>query len=308
MRIVVTGCTGQVSTALQERGRDLGHQIVALGRPQLDLAVPKTVVGAMASARPDVIVSAAAYTAVDKAETDRDRAFAVNADGAAAVAVAAAGLGVPLIHLSTDYVFDGTKQGPYRETDQPAPINVYGESKLAGEQRIAAVTDNHVILRLSWIYSPFGANFVRTMLRLAEDRDAIRVVADQTGHPSSAFDIADSIIAIARRMVAEPEAAPRGLFHLSGAGATSWAGFAEAIFSGLRARGGRRVAVVPIAAAEYPLPAARPANSVLSGEKLDAAYGLALPDWRGSLSLCLDRLVPWRDGVMPRVQTEGRPL
>ncbi|EPY01239.1 dTDP-4-dehydrorhamnose reductase [Magnetospirillum fulvum] len=308
MRIVVTGCSGQIATALQQRGAQSEHQIIAVGRPRLDLAWPKTVAGVLTAARPDIIVSAAAYTAVDKAETDRDSAFAINADGAAAIAATAARLGVPLIHLSTDYVFDGSKSGPYLESDLPAPINVYGESKLAGEQRVVALTANHVILRLSWVYSPFGNNFVRTMLRLAEDRETVRVVADQIGRPSSAFDIADAVISIAERLGAEPERAPRGLFHLSGAGETSWAGFAEAIFTGLRARGGRGVTVVPIPATDYPLPAARPANSVLCGDKLFAAYGLTLPSWRGSLSVCLERLIPSRDGAATKIPSEERPL
>jgi dTDP-4-dehydrorhamnose reductase len=298
MRIVITGCSGQVASALQRQGRRTRHQIVALGRPELDLGRPATVEAALAAARPDVIVSAAAYTGIDTAETDRDTAFALNAIGAGAVASAAARLVVPLIHLSSDCVFDGAKAGRYLETDPPAPISVYGESKLEGERRVADATGNHVILRLSWVYSPFGGNFVKTMLRLAEDHDSVRVVADQRGRPSSAFDVADAVLAIASRLHVEPVTAPRGLFHLSGAGATSWAGFASAIFTDLRARGGRAVTVIPIATTDDPQPARRPANALLSGGKLFGQYGVTLPDWTVSLSRCLDRLIPERESAV----------
>ncbi|TIM17034.1 MAG: dTDP-4-dehydrorhamnose reductase, partial [Mesorhizobium sp.] len=185
MRLVVTGRDGQVAASLLEAGpAAAGVEVIAIGRPQLDLARPDTVIEAIAAAKPDIVVSAAAYTAVDQAEDEPDLAFAVNAVGAGKVAQAASRLGVPVIHLSTDYVFDGTKDAAYVETDATAPRSVYGASKLAGEQAVASANPHHLILRTAWVYSPFGKNFVKTMLRLAADRDEIAVVADQWGNPT----------------------------------------------------------------------------------------------------------------------------
>jgi dTDP-4-dehydrorhamnose reductase len=292
MRIVVTGKTGQVASALIERATALDDvDVIAVGRPELDLADAASVAKALDSARADVIVSAAAYTAVDKAESEPELAFAVNADGAGAVAEAADRLGIPVIHLSTDYVFAGDKQDPYVETDPTGPTSAYGRSKLEGERRVLGATGNHAILRTAWVYSPFGANFVKTMLRLAETRDTLRVVADQQGQPTSALDIADAVIAVARRMTADADPSLRGIFHLAGSGSGTWADFAEAIFAGLEARTGKAVAVERITTADYPTPARRPANSRLSTARLKHAYGIALPDWRQSTEAVLDRLV-----------------
>lgn len=291
MRIAVTGKTGQVVTSLIERGAEAGIEIVALGRPELDLADQDSVKTALAAALPDVIVSAAAYTAVDKAESEPEAAFAINADGAGAVAKTAAFLDVPVIHLSTDYVFPGDKTGPYLETDATGPVSVYGHSKLAGEHRVAATTANHVILRTAWVYSPFGANFLKTMLRLAETRDHIRVVADQQGTPTSALETADAVIAIARRLKNDPDPALRGTFHMTGEGEASWAAFAEAIFAGLEQRTGKKVTVQHITTADYPTPASRPANSRLSNEKLARIYQLRLPHWKEAVETVLDRLL-----------------
>ncbi|MDI7862068.1 dTDP-4-dehydrorhamnose reductase [Rhizobiaceae bacterium n13] len=291
MRIVVTGKEGQVVQSLCEIDPGLGVEIVAVGRPELDLAMPATVLPALEALRPDVVVSAAAYTAVDKAEGEPEAAFAINGDGAGAVARAAAALGVPVIHLSTDYVFDGSKAEPYVETDVTGPLSVYGRSKLEGERQGAAATDNHVLLRTCWVYSPFGANFVKTMLRLAESRDVVSVVADQRGRPTSALDIASAVIAVARRLVADPDPALRGTFHLAGSGEASWADFAEAIFDGFEKRGGRHVSVTRIATADYPTPATRPQNSRLATDKLASTFGVVLPDWRQSLDRVLDTLL-----------------
>jgi dTDP-4-dehydrorhamnose reductase len=292
VRIVVTGREGQVVRALIERGAAAGHDIVALGRPELDLAADRaTIVAALEAARPDAIVSAAAYTAVDKAEAEPELAFAVNAAGAEAVAIAAARLAVPLIHLSTDYVFDGAKPDPYVESDATGPTGVYGASKLAGEQAVLAAHDDVAILRTAWVYSPFGANFVKTMLRLGGDRDELRVVGDQRGNPTSALDIADGAIAVAEKLAARRDPALRGIFHMSGGGEASWAGFAEAIFAASAAAGGPTARVTPITTAEYPTPARRPANSRLSGDKLATAHGVRLPDWRISLTDIVERLV-----------------
>lgn len=293
MRIVVTGKTGQVVTALLERGPIAGVEVVAVGRPELDLADPAAARETIGAAKPDLIVSAAAYTAVDKAESERDLAFAVNADGAGAVAAAAAALGVPVVHLSTDYVFDGSKPSPWAETDPVAPLGVYGASKRAGEEAVLASGARAVILRVAWIHAPFGANFVRTMLRLSETRDRLGVVADQIGAPTSALDIADGILKVAKNLVAAPnDDRLLGVFHMGAGGPdASWADFAEAIFDGAAARGGRRPAVDRIRTEDYPTPAKRPTQSRLESAKLAAVHGVALPDWRASLEIVLDRLL-----------------
>ncbi|MCK0198006.1 dTDP-4-dehydrorhamnose reductase [Ancylobacter sp. 6x-1] len=291
MRVAVTGRTGQVVSALVERGPLAGIDVLPVGRPDMDLADPSSVARALAAAEPDVIVSAAAYTAVDKAESEPELAHAINATGAGAVASAAARLGVPVVHLSTDYVFDGSKSSAYREDDPVHPLGVYGTSKLAGERAVAAATPDHAILRVAWIFSPFGANFVRTMLRLSETRDVVRIVADQQGGPTSALDIADAVLTVATRLRAGPVPELRGIFHLPPAGEANWASFAEAIFAGAGKRGRNPCAVEPITTADYPTPARRPANSRLAGERIAAIHGIALPDWRDSLETCLDRLL-----------------
>jgi len=291
MRIAVTGKQGQVVSALLERGPVAGVEIVAVGRPELDLVDRASIRAVLSQIKPDVIVSAAAYTAVDKAESEEELAFVVNAEGPTAIAEVAKGLGIPIMHLSTDYVFSGDKQGLYVETDATGPVSVYGRSKLAGEQGIAAANPNHVILRTAWVYSPFGANFVKTMLRLAETRDALNVVADQRGSPTSALDIADAVIAIAKRLSADSDENLRGIFHLTGSGEATWADFAEAIFAGLKAKNGKIVSVGRITTADYPTPAKRPANSRLSNDKLKQTYGIVLPDWKESTKVVLDRLL-----------------
>lgn len=294
MRIGVTGKTGQVVTALIERGPAAAVEVVALGRPEFDLAEPGDVAALFARVKPDVIVSAAAYTAVDKAETEPDLAFAVNGAGAGAVADAAAALGIPLIHISTDYVFDGAKPSAWTEDDPVAPLGVYGASKLAGERAVLASGARAVVLRVAWVYAPFGANFAKTMLRLAETRDSLGVVADQVGAPTSALDIADAILAVAKRLaVSGPDPSLEGVFHMGAGGPdASWADFAEAIFEGAAARGGNKPAVNRIATSDYPTPARRPARSRLDSSKLASIYGVALPDWRQSLEVILDRLMP----------------
>lgn len=292
MRIAVSGREGQVVRALIERAAWRGHEIVALGRPQLDLADPATVLPALTAARPELVISAGAYTAVDKAESEADAAFAVNADGARAMARAARELGVPLVHLSTDYVFDGAKAAPYAESDPVGPAGVYGASKLAGERAIAEEYGaNSAILRTAWVYSPFGANFLKTMLRLAGDRDEVGVVADQLGNPSSALDIADALLGVAERLQADPAADLRGIFHMTAQGEASWADFAEAIFAASAAQGGPHARVRRIATAEYPTPARRPANSRLDCSLLASAYGIRLPDWRQSTETLVAQLL-----------------
>ncbi|MCW6513224.1 dTDP-4-dehydrorhamnose reductase [Lichenifustis flavocetrariae] len=291
MRVVVTGRDGQVVRSLLERGARAGVDVIALGRPALDLADPAGVDAAVAQAAPHVVVNAAAYTAVDKAESEPELAWAINAGGAKAVAQAAARRGVPVIQISTDYVFDGSLDRPYREDDPTQPLGIYGQSKRAGEEAVAAATDNHAILRTAWVYSPFGANFVKTMLRVGASRDELSVVADQKGCPTSALDMADAILAVARNLVDRPDADLRGLFHMSGSGSTTWAAFAEAIFAASRSAGGPSAAVRPITTADYPTPARRPANSQLDCGKLARLHGVVLPAWQGSVASCVTRLL-----------------
>jgi dTDP-4-dehydrorhamnose reductase len=290
MRIAVTGSKGQVATSLIERAEGK-VEVVALGRPAFDLTDRAAVVAGLEVARPDVVVNAAAYTAVDKAEAEEVEAIRVNGEGAGHVAEAAARLGVPLVHLSTDYVFDGALDRPYREDDPTAPTGAYGRSKLAGEKAVAEYCENSVILRTAWVYSPFGANFVRTMLRLNETRDEVGVVADQRGNPTSALDIADALIAIAAKMKGDASPALRGVFHMTGAGEATWADLAETIFREAAARGRRSTHVRRIATADYPTPARRPANSRLDNGKLARVYGVWLPEWRHSVENCCDRLL-----------------
>lgn len=290
MRLVVTGTQGQVARALSET-RAPGMEIVALGRPALDLSDVASIARALREAAPDVIVNAAAYTAVDDAEKDREAAFALNEAGARAVAETAAALGAPVIQLSTDYVFDGAKSGRYLESDPVAPLGVYGASKLAGERAVAAANANHVILRCAWVYAPFGKNFVRTMLRLAETRDEVGVVADQLGGPTAAHDIAQACVQIGLNLLMRDDAALRGVFHLAPQSEATWADFAEAIFEGAAARGAKAARVKRITTADYPTPAKRPANSRLDASKLATVHGVRLPDWRQSLDRCLDRLL-----------------
>jgi dTDP-4-dehydrorhamnose reductase len=291
MRIVVTGKTGQIAQSLMERAPAFNADVVALGRPEFDLAAPGNPAGILSELRPDVIVSAAAYTAVDKAESDREAAFAVNAEGPRALAEAAASLGIPVLQISTDYVFDGMKSSPWIERDEPNPQSVYGESKLAGERAVLAASADNIVVRVGWVYSPFSANFVKTILRLAGERDTLCIVADQTGGPTSALDIADGVLAMASNIVAKPEKQElRGIFHMAPQGTGTWADLAEAICDWLRANGSRNVTVERITTADYPTPARRPANSRLDAARLADAHGIRLPSWRDSLPIVLKRL------------------
>lgn len=291
MKIAVTGTAGQVVTSLRERGKAAGHEIVALGRPELDLADMASVARALADCAPDAIVSAAAYTAVDRAESETELAYAVNARGAGAVAEAARDLGVPLIHISTDYVFDGMLDRPYLETDETGPTGVYGASKLAGEDAVRAVHGSEsAVLRVAWVYSPFGANFVKTMLRLAGEREEVGVVADQVGNPTSALDIADGVLRVAHNLATDRDPALRGTFHMTARREASWADFAEAIFAASARLGGPTASVARITTRDYPTPAARPANSRLDCTRIAQVHGVTLPDWRGAL-----------DGVVARI-------
>jgi dTDP-4-dehydrorhamnose reductase len=278
-KLLVTGSQGQVAQSLLRRaGAHRGMAVEAVGRPELDLERPETASAAIAARAPDAIVNAAAYTAVDKAEDELARAFAVNRDGAAAVAAAAQGLGIPLIHLSTDYVYDGEKRQPYVEGDATGPLGVYGRSKLEGEQAVLAACPGALILRTSWVYSPFGANFVKTMLRLGATRGHLWVVDDQTGNPTSALDLADAILRIAPSLAAEGG----GLYHLAGTGHTTWCGLARHIFGFSARHGGPSPTVEAITTDQYPTAALRPGHSWLSCQAFEARFGFVLPAWQGS--------------------------
>jgi dTDP-4-dehydrorhamnose reductase len=293
IRIAVTGTNGQVATALRERAKRRA-EIVALGRPELELTDRQKVLATLRKSRCDAIINAAAYTAVDKAESEPEVAMAVNCSGAGYVAMAAAELGVPLVHFSTDYVFNGECQRPYREDDSTTPLGAYGRSKLEGEKVVASVHANTVILRTSWVYGPFGANFLRTMLRLSESRNGISVVADQRGNPTSSLDLADATLAMVERLTYDSALALRGLFNVTGAGEASWAEFAEEIFARAARHGWAEVTVRRITTADYPTLAKRPASSRLDNTKLLNAYGIALPEWRASVAACVDRLLAGR--------------
>lgn len=292
MRIAVTGRDGQVVRSLVERAAGSGLEILTLGRPELDLGGEASgIVSTIEAAKPDVIVSAAAYTQVDRAESEQDVAFAVNADGPKAVAQAAARLAVPLVHLSTDYVFDGTAAEPYGEEDLTNPNGVYGASKLAGERAVLAAHANSTVLRTAWVYSPFGSNFITTMLRLAGERDEVSVVADQQGNPTSALDIADGILRVASNLQRDAGTQLRGIFHMTGQGAATWADFAEAVFAASAELGGPSARVRRIGTADYPTSARRPENSRLNSTKIERMHGVRLPEWSVSTKDVVRRLV-----------------
>lgn len=295
-RMVVTGREGQVVRSLLERGAlNDRFEIVALGRPEIDLRNPDGVSAAFRLVQPDIIVSAAAYTAVDRAETEEAEANAINAIAPGRIAGVAADLGIPIIHLSTDYVFDGEKPGPYLETDPVGPASAYGRTKLAGERAVAEATDNHVILRTAWVYSPFGRNFLKTMLTLAESRDQVNVVDDQRGNPTSALDIADGILTVAGNFLDSDALQLRGIFHMTGSGSASWADFAAEIFAASAKQGGPSATVGRIPSSAYPTPARRPANSQLDCGKLERVHGVRLDDWKCAAAETVARLV--RDGT-----------
>jgi dTDP-4-dehydrorhamnose reductase len=292
MRILVAGREGQVARALVDRlGRD-GHAVTALEPPELDLTDDASVAAAMAVVAPELVVNAAAYTAVDRAEDQEALAFAVNCDGAARLAAAAAARGLAFVHFSTDYVFDGRKGAPYLESDPPCPLGVYGRSKEAGERAVLAANPRSVVLRTAWVCSPVGGNFVKTMLRLAREREELRVVADQQGAPTFADDLAAAVGRMAARLAAAPAGdAGFGLFHLTGMPHATWHGFTAEILAQAALRGHPRPRLVAIATAEYPTRAVRPPDGRLDCSRIGAVHGIAPADWRASLARCLDELV-----------------
>lgn len=293
-RLVVFGRTGQLARELARAALPAGWTMAAVGREEADLAGPgeafDRAIQRHGSDSGTIVLNAAAYTAVDKAEGDAATAFAVNRDGPAHLARACALHGVPLIHISTDYVFDGTKSGAYNEGDPVNPLGVYGASKEAGERAVREAQPRHVILRASWVYSPFGHNFVKTMLKLGGERPELRIVDDQRGCPTAARDLAAAIVAIARQLAAGKRDG-YGTFHYAGAGDCTWFGFAREIFA-VAGRHGRPVPrLIPITTADYPTPARRPANSVLDCAHIRGIYGIRPADWRASLADCLGELL-----------------
>ncbi|BAZ02628.1 dTDP-4-dehydrorhamnose reductase [Tolypothrix tenuis PCC 7101] len=296
MRILLTGVTGQVGWELQRTLMTFGEVITverSASHPslQIDLAQPETIRRIIREIKPDLIINPAAYTAVDKAESEPDLAMAINGIAPGIIAEEAKRIGAAVIHYSTDYVFDGNKTTAYTEQDQPNPQNIYGKTKLAGEQAIASVDVPHLILRTSWVYSLRGKNFLLTMLRLAQEREEIRVVDDQIGAPTWSRMIAEAtaqIISQASQNISEFLAAKGGIYHLTASGKTSWYGFAKAIFELEDKKSDRKLQrLIAIPSQEYPTPATRPAYSLLGSQKLSDNFGLVLPDWQRSLELVL---------------------
>lgn len=289
--IAVVGSHGQVARALVAAGAAQGLAVASRGRPDVDITSRGSLAAFLRDVRPAVVVNAAAYTAVDKAESEPAAAFAANADGPGHLAELTAALGVPLIHLSTDYVFDGQATRPYREDDAIAPASVYGQSKARGEAAVRLAQPRQIILRTAWVYDAEGTNFLRTMLRLGAQRDEIGVVDDQTGSPTYAIDIATAILAIAGQMVGAPAGDGRwGTYHLTNTGTTTWAGFARAIFEAAGERGFKTARVRSITTAEYPTPARRPAYSVLDTSRITSTFALRLPSWEDGLARCVAAL------------------
>jgi len=282
MKILVTGRKGQVARSLADLNRNEA-EIITLGRPELNIANMTSIERALDEICPDVVVNAAAYTSVDKAESEPAWVFLVNRDGAANVAQAAHDRNLPIIHISTDYVFNGEQTHPYKETDAPGPLNVYGLSKLQGEWAVIKANPQHVILRTAWVYSAYGNNFVKTMLRLANTQDKISVVADQWGTPTSAAFIAEAILHIARQLLEHQmleKDALYGIFHLVPDGHTNWANFAETISQMAKHHGAKNFSVTPIASSDYKTVAHRGRNLSLDNNKLKQHYNLPATQWQ----------------------------
>lgn len=288
--ILLTGARGQVGTELQRCHWPEGFDVFAVDRVALDLTDPVAINAKMAERDWAAVINAAAYTAVDKAEGDVVAAWAVNALAPAAFGAACAAGGIPLIHVSTDYVFAGDKDDAWQIDDPVAPLGVYGASKLGGELAVRTSGARHAIVRTAWVVSAHGHNFVKTMLRVADNRDMLTVVDDQRGSPTSAADLAHALMTIAVRLV-EDEAAPTGTYHFSNSGAVSWAGFAKEIFRQSALHGGPTAQVTPITTADYPTPARRPTNSLLDTQAIRAAYGIEPRSWQAALEEILDELI-----------------
>jgi dTDP-4-dehydrorhamnose reductase len=297
--ILVAGKTGQLARCLVDVGRERALPIVAVKRPELDLEDSGSIDRVVNAMLPRAIVNAAAYNAVDMAESEPERAFAVNRDGARRLAASAHSLQIPFVHVSTDYVFDGRKSSAYCEDDAPCPLGVYGQSKLEGEIAVMDTNPDALVFRTSWVYSPYGINFLKTMLRLAGTRDVVRVVDDQLGAPTAASDIARAIVDALGQVLEQSTRGQAGIYHVTATGETTWYGFAKAIFDGWCGRGRRVPKLEAIATADYPSAVERPANSRLDCSKIERAFGIRLPNWSTSLGACLDVLAASRQDVQP---------
>lgn len=293
-RILILGRSGQLAWELRHKLAVLGR-VSCVGFPEIDLSKPETIGAVIRSAQPSIVVNAAAYTAVDNAESHQEAAHAINATAPGILAEEAKRLGALLVHYSTDYVYDGLKQGPWVETDSTNPLSVYGKTKLDGDQAIEATGGEFLILRTSWVYGPRGRNFLLTMLRLAKERPELRIVDDQTGSPTTSECIAQATAQILTQVTAPSGsglAGRSGVYHLTNSGFTTWYGFAKAILS----RQAKSPVLTPIPSSEYPVPAKRPANSVLSCQKLSDTFGVHMPDWEHGLDLVLETL----EGAAPK--------
>lgn len=294
MRIAVIGKSGQLARSLAERVQGRDFELVFLGRPELDLEGSETIADAVMTSSPDLVINAAAYTAVDQAEDEPERAALINAIAPGALAQAAHQAGAGFIHVSTDYVYDGSGDRPYVETDPVSPLGVYGRTKLEGEKRALDANPRSVVLRTAWVYSPFGKNFVRTMLDLAQTRDRLTVVADQIGSPTSALDLADAALTIAARWRRDPDCGAGEICHVAGSGETSWCGLAAHALAKSGECGGPSAEVAPIRTSDWPTKAVRPANSRLDCSKFERIFGWRAPDWRQSVDAVVARLVAAR--------------
>jgi dTDP-4-dehydrorhamnose reductase len=291
MRLLLLGGTGQVGEELRALAMPDDVEVVVPGRSTLDLQDADAITSMIAAEPWGVVINAAAYTAVDRAESEEAIAFAVNAAAPSRLAIETGSRGIPLVQISTDYVFDGKKGSPYVEQDEAAPLNVYGRSKLVGEHAVRAANWRHVILRTSWIYSPYRTNFVKTILRVAAERDRLTVVADQRGRPTAARDVAQACLDIALHCASDPERAPYGIYHFAGAGEASRFEFATAIVDLSADRRARSPQVVPVRTADYPTPAARPLDARLDCTAIVREFGVRLRPWREALEETIDRLL-----------------
>ncbi|MDJ0922233.1 MAG: dTDP-4-dehydrorhamnose reductase [Henriciella sp.] len=293
MKILIAGRSGQLARSLVEIGAATHHTLYSVGRPELDLTNRRTISSALAHVKPDLIINAAAYTAVDRAEDEPESAYHVNKEGAYYLAAEARRAGLPIIHMSTDYVFDGSKNSPYLETDQTRPLGVYGKSKLAGEEAVRTENPRHVILRTAWVFSPFGNNFVKTMLNVAASREDITVVDNQYGNPTYALYLADGILSLCSRIEKSclNVPPPWGTYHLAGLGQANWAELARAVFDESTQIGGPSARVQSISSDRYPTRTRRPINSCLSVDVVKRRWGIELPHWRLGVRDCVRRLV-----------------
>jgi dTDP-4-dehydrorhamnose reductase len=292
--ILVMGKSGQLARSLNDWAVQKNIPMVLAGRPEFNLENAYEVDHIVKTVRPKVIVNTAAYTAVDRAEEEAEQAFSVNRDGAEHLACVAEHKRVPLIHVSTDYVFDGAKQTPYVEDDSTAPLNVYGRSKLEGELGVLAFYPAAIVIRSSWIYGPYGHNFLRTMLRLAQTQSAVKIVDDQRGTPTSSRQLAAGIMRMIERLDSKPSTEVGGIYHLTNQGETTWYGFAVEIFRALSRRGFTVPKLWPIESCDYPTRAHRPHNSCLNSGKIERVFGIRLGPWREAMEACLDELVSAR--------------